>query len=124
MRGCRGCFGLSVIAVITTIITTVAIIAVVVISRRRWLGSICMGSPWQRGARGSRSGTWPVWCAAAEQSAWAASAAGYAKAIGVARSDLEHCADLQATLAEKINQRCSITVIRWIGILCLADQVR
>src|SRR4029077_1840049 len=26
--------------------------------------------------------------------------------------------------AGKIDQRCSITVIRWIGILCLADQVR
>jgi hypothetical protein len=59
-----------------------------------------MGSPCQRGTQGLRSGTWHVVTPAASgQNAWAASAAGYpAKVIGVARSDLEHYADLQATL--------------------------
>jgi hypothetical protein len=39
------------------------------------------------------------WAAAARENAWAASTLAYpAKALGVARSDLAHCADLQATL--------------------------
>jgi hypothetical protein len=91
----------SVIAVITTIIiiitTTVAIIAVVVISSplaRLDLHRLALA------ARGAGVAKRHMACvvAAAEQNAWAASAAGYAKAIGVARSDLEHYADLQATL--------------------------
>ena len=88
----------SVIAVITTIIiTTVAIIAVFVISSplaRLDLHRLALA------ARGAGVAQRHMACGvvAAEQNAWAASAAGYAKALGVARSDLEHCADLQATL--------------------------
>jgi hypothetical protein len=42
--------------------------------------------------------------AAARENAWAASTLAYsAKALGVARSDLAHCADLQATLRPEIS---------------------
>jgi hypothetical protein len=87
------------VAFITTIITTVAIIAVFVISSPLARLDLHRARPGSAGRKG---------CAAAhghgdqrlrDKNAWAASAAGYpAKAIGVARSDLEHCADLQATL--------------------------
>jgi hypothetical protein len=58
-----------------------------------------MASPWQRRAQGLCSGSTHAGDSGGGGNAWAASTAGYpAKAIGVARSDLEHYADLQATL--------------------------
>jgi hypothetical protein len=68
-------------------------------SRRRWPGSICMGSPWLRGAQGLSGGsTHAVSSGGGGKRVGGIDAGNPAKALGVARSDLEPCADLQATL--------------------------
>jgi hypothetical protein len=58
-----------------------------------------MGSPWQRGAQGLSGGSTHAVSSGGGKKRVGGLGAGYpAKALGVARSDLEHCADLQATL--------------------------
>jgi hypothetical protein len=112
----------SVIAVITTIVTTVAIIAVVVISSplaRLDLHGLA------RAARGVRVAQRRMACVVRGSGAKHMGGLGGGLCEGNWRCQIRPRALRRFAghaPAGKIDQRCSITVIHWVGILCLADQ--
>jgi hypothetical protein len=114
----------SVIAVITIIVTMMAIISVAAIAR--WLRSVWHGPPWQRGTQGLSGGSTHAASSSGGGKRVGGLDAGYpAKALGVARSDLEHCADLQATLRPE-KSTSGVLSLSFIGSVFyfLADQRR